>query len=728
MKSQGCRQGRKMEKRNNYQNTEEKTFRNNFGKFKDKKIVLYGIGRFTATLLPCVTDFKIIGLMDRDNANIGKKIYGVPVLGKEEVREKADLIIINTSSNSWKIIYARIADLGIPVYYLNGQLACEKEDDQTYTENPYWEKTYDKLKNEIDNYEVVSFDIFDTLIMRKIYMPQDLYKIVDMRVKKALGDHINYYEMRMEAEFGNSKKEQLLDDIYCSMNKTWKFSEDVLQQIMEIEIETEKRFLIPRKDMIQLYNEIGKNKEVHLISDMYLPEKIVCDILAENGVHAVASIFISGEEKANKRDGTLWKKYAETVVRGRTAIHIGDNYLSDVEMPEKYGIHGAYIMSGGEMLKNSSLGGMIPKIEDLDESLFMGMIIAEIFNSPFALAESKGKVVFQDFEKMGYCIWGGIIYSFLTWLLEEAKKRTIERFLFFARDGYFLEKDYHYMIELLGQGQYPETCYLAISRRLILITSYEENEGLDRIASHVYNGKFAEYMEDRFNIVIPSDAEHYSEEINLPEDYEKVKPWFMAYENQILNEVRKEKKNYLKYVQNLGINEKDAVVDLWFYGNNQFYLSKTIHKPLMGFYFAYNKSEENICQKTNAMISCFQDEDDLLAERVGLYKLALFVESFLTAPYGMIKAVDENGNFICSKNGMNQILFDVRERMNEGVCRFMKEYMYLMDGTMGSLNEEFVDDFFGQLAEEHMELSKELQKVFYYDNAMFRRREMGIFE
>lgn len=47
---------------------------------------------------------------------------------------------------------------------------------------------------------------------------------------------------------------------------------------------------------------------------------------------------------------------------------------------------------------------------------------------------------------------------------------------------------------------------------------------------------------------------------------------------------------------------------------------------------------------------------------------------------------------------------------------------------MGSLNEKFVDAFFGQLAEEHMELSKELQKVFYYDNAMFRRREMGIFE
>lgn len=51
----------------------------------------------------------------------------------------------------------------------------------------------------------------------------------------------------------------------------------------------------------------------------------------------------------------------------------------------------------------------------------------------------------------------------------------------------------------------------------------------------------------------------------------------MAYENDILNEIRKEKENYLKYVQNFGINEKDAIVDLWFYGNNQYYLSKTIH-------------------------------------------------------------------------------------------------------------------------------------------------------
>ena len=31
------------------------------------------------------------------------------------------------------------------------------------------------------------------------------------------------------------------------MNKTWKFSEDVLQQIMEIEIETEKRISDSKK-------------------------------------------------------------------------------------------------------------------------------------------------------------------------------------------------------------------------------------------------------------------------------------------------------------------------------------------------------------------------------------------------------------------------------------------------------------------------------------------------
>ena len=44
------------------------------------------------------------------------------------------------------------------------------------------------------------------------------------------------------------------------------------------------------------------------------------------------------------------------------------------------------------------------------------------------------------------------------------------------------------------------------------------------------------------------------------------------------------------------------------------------------------------------------------------------------------------------------------------------------------MNERFVDAFFGQLAEGHMELSKDLQKVFYFDNSIVRRREMGIFE
>ena len=41
--------------------TELADFRNNFQKFHNAKIVLYGIGRYTATLLEGIKDFYFVG-------------------------------------------------------------------------------------------------------------------------------------------------------------------------------------------------------------------------------------------------------------------------------------------------------------------------------------------------------------------------------------------------------------------------------------------------------------------------------------------------------------------------------------------------------------------------------------------------------------------------------------------------------------------------------------------
>ena len=122
--------------KNNYQKEIEE-FKIHFSKFKDKKIVLYGIGRYTATLVPVLKDFNFIGLMDRDSENIGKSMYGLPIFSIETAERNADMIIINTAQTYWKVIYKRICQLSIPVYYLNGEIASIEED-RGYENNIYF--------------------------------------------------------------------------------------------------------------------------------------------------------------------------------------------------------------------------------------------------------------------------------------------------------------------------------------------------------------------------------------------------------------------------------------------------------------------------------------------------------------------------------------------------------------------------------------------------------------
>lgn len=712
--------------KNDYQ-IEIDSFKKNFEKFKDKKIVLYGIGRYTASLLPAIKEFHIVGLMDRDDDNIGKEMYGVPILSKEEAERQADLIIINTAETYWRIIYKRICELSIPVYYLNGEKAIEQTMDCSCRNDPYWRQTLEQLRETIYHSDVVSFDIYDTLIMRKVFMPQDVFKLVEKRIQLQLGLNLDFYQARLAVDLKCNDAFMLLDTVYMELNKKLRLEKEALEAIKQIEIETEMECCVPRRDMIALYNEVAAKKEVYLISDMYLPTEVINKILRACGVEKTENLWISGEKKKNKKSGLLWKSYSEEIVRGRRAIHIGDNPQSDIAIPCEYGIDTYYIMNSAAMWEKSSLGDFVPKIQSLEQSVFAGMLGAQIFNSPFALSAHQGMVYFEDFWQLGYCLLGGIIYSFLVWLLKETRARDIKRIFFFARDGYFLEKDYRYLRGLCNGKDWPDAFYLAISRRLSVISSLGGENELDYVMNVPYNGTFEQFIESRFDIQIEKYDVHAREEISIPKDVEKVLEWLKPYLEKILTEIRKEKANYLAYINQFHINENDGVIDLWFYGKNQYSLSKVIGKPLTGFYFAANLSENNKYKENNTMIPCFQNDEDLGAKECNLKKADIFIESFFTAPYGMIKAVDETGRYKCAVGGMNQKYFNERDIINQGSCEFMKDYVGLM-GQCADLTPGFVDMFFENYIKGNMELNAKNKEIFYFDNAFIHCRESKVFD
>ena len=713
--------------------TEAQNFRNTFNDVKSKKIVIYGIGRYTATLIPQLKDYNIIGFMDRDPEKIGQVIYGLPILSKEEVEEQADLIIINTVQAYWQTIFARIQDIQIPVYFRNGEQAIiENSSDE---EQEYWKKSYDELKKIAENSDIISFDIFDTLISRKTYLPKDIWDIEEQNLNKKWNKQTNFKEVREYAASLLKEDNYNLKQIYEMLGEVTNWDEEEITEAEQMELDLEEQLILPRDTIIFLCKElIDFGKKVFFISDMYLPIEWYEKILKKIGISCKREqIWISCEKRASKSRGDLWEKYQREVVQGRRALHIGDDSNADVKKAESNGIKTYQVFSNKDILRHSSMKKIEPYICSKMASRISSLILQKKINDPFILNEKKGKIYFQSPEEFGYCVYGPVILNFLVWLIKDAKKKGIDNLVFFARDGYFLIEDYEYFLKkILKKDLYPQSQYLLISRRVAMIANTAKKEGLEELLSFPFSGTFGEYMNARFKMDISCvNDEHKEKIISIPNDKKMVMEWVEPYKDKLWENLEDERENYKAYLQSCDLKKNLAVVDTWYYGNTQYYLSKILKQRLTGYYFAADLSEGNRCALVNDMIACFQKKNDSRANESELFKRALITESFLTAPYGMIQKVNRDGSFICSEDRENQKHFETKRRMNEGVKNFIREFFEdIPDKTLSHIEADpiFADKLFGCWFDGGCEMSQEIKDSFWSDNDMVQKREFKIFE
>lgn len=678
-----------------------------FGEYRASRIVLYGIGRYTATLLEGLKGFRIVGLMDKDPSNTGKTLSGVPILDKETAEETADMVIINTAETYWSVIYNRIRDMRIPVYYINGVLAepeTEKE-----AENPFGNLSRSEMLAETEKAEVVSFDFFDTLFMRSVCSPRDVFQIMEIR------EGIPFVRMRDRAK-KHVRENYSLDELYGRMETLEEMPCGRMGAVKEKELELEKRLLVPRSGLLSLLKDLLKrNREVYIISDMYLPKDFYTDVLKEYGIEVPdKAILLSNELDADKSDGTLWRHYAENIVRGRTALHIGDNMKADVEIPKAYGIAAYHTPNVWEMLLRSSLKDIAPHICGIYDTSVMGCVLDRLFENPFALNHAGAAVNIRNNHDMGYCVFGPVILTFLLWLDRQSKADGVRKLVFMARDGYFLKEDFAYLCGLTGEQR--ECCYVGISRQLAMAASTETKRDLTEYASMPYTGGMAELFEDRFGIRGVREREN-----------KRMDDYINEYLPEIEKNLAEVRNNYMDYIKGFELGDDCAVVDIGYYGNNQKYLNKLLQTGMRGYYMNANLSVENGNAAGQKMTACFQKDGDATGERSRILKKQIYLESFLTAPYGMVKAVDGNGNFLCAPNGKNQEHFRDKEEMNEGVKRFIADYMERFGDLKTEPDREFADEYYGCCFGGALEFAEEVKRSFYNDNAMMNRIESGLF-
>ena len=185
-----------------------------------------------------------------------------------------------------------------------------------------------------------------------------------------------------------------IDEIY--QNIASEFS-----HMKEKEMGLEFRSVSINSEVKNLFNyAIEQNKEVILVSDMYLPKDFILSILHKHSINNIKSLYLSSETKLTKHKGSIFKKIISDLnCNPKDILHIGDNKKSDVRLPMKDGINTIYYPSLNKQYKNKSKYNkkMVSLFNSERSDLIQKYFYKQIINSNFENKElpSREKFLFD---------------------------------------------------------------------------------------------------------------------------------------------------------------------------------------------------------------------------------------------------------------------------------------------------------------------------------------------
>ena len=136
-------------------------------------------------------------------------------------------------------------------------------------------------------FEVLSLDVFDTVLRRRCQSPRDIFSLLqDLAYKEMQLRHVPVAIARAAAESmarRMSGKEISLEQIYDAMASICRLSSVEAGRLMALELELEKRLLYAVPEWVRMYDNCRSGgKRVIFVSDMYLPSRFISEILENN--------------------------------------------------------------------------------------------------------------------------------------------------------------------------------------------------------------------------------------------------------------------------------------------------------------------------------------------------------------------------------------------------------------------------------------------------------------
>lgn len=631
-----------------------------FQKYKNSPIAVYGLGTETEKVLAELDrDFQITGLLDgyRESG----ELYGKPIISmRQAIERNVSLILVAARPGSCKAIAKRIGSLcrekQIDLFDVRGRdLKAEKK--ITYSFKEIDGITKRQLWQLIKENEVISVDLFDTLVMRQTLFSSDIFEIVDARLKERGICIEDFYMKRLAGEKYLSKcSAPTLTGIYEYMKEAYAICGLEPYELAELEWRSDYGMLVPRQEMCAIIEEaFRQGKEVYIVTDTYYSKDQLMKILRKCNITFYTDIIASCEYKTSKTQ-ELFERLKEKT-SGRQCIHIGDDIAADIESAKKYGFTACQIYSGIELLEMAGYLGIWDKVESLSDRIRAGMFMARLFNSPFQFETQERKISVKSAGDIGYLFFAPIISDFVIWFERQVKKYKLLNIWFCARDGFLIKKLYD---ELRNDNG---SVYFLTSRTAAIRAGMEDEEDIRYVERMKFSGTLPEQLEERFGITVQKNRAGGSSREDL-----------LDYSQEILSRASVNRKNYKLYIAGIPVKEGAAAFfDFVAKGTSQMYIERIAGRNLKGFYFL--QLEEGDMRGKGLDIQPFYSIREM--EGRAVFDNYYILETVLTAPAPSVVGFDENGAACYADETRSKEDIECFQAAQDGIFDYFKTYLEL---------------------------------------------------
>lgn len=285
------------------------------------------------------------------------------------------------------------------------------------------DKTAARLLRAGKGKKAVAFDVFDTLLLRDVANPVDLFRLVGAR----------FAQQRVQAEALAREKcsgEVTLTQIYAEA--------PLVGYDPAVECALELQAAVANDTLLRAAKLCHKRGQaVYAVSDMYLPAAQITAMLKRCGFDFLDGVFVSCEYGVQKRSGKLFQVFLQqTGLRAQDVLFVGDSWRADVLGAGVNGIRALHWPARSVIADSWQAGALA------------------------AFVQNRTQWAEPTQESLGFGALGPLLVAFVDWLHTQrsaAPDRTL----------YFLARDMDLVYEIYRR-RYPQdenVAYLRVSRR-----------------------------------------------------------------------------------------------------------------------------------------------------------------------------------------------------------------------------------------------------------------------